>query len=70
MRTGFRPCVFPWHEAPTGGCFVEEGSVEAVFERSNGLVVGLDGLTRASPIRRKAGEEGRAALVRLAAFCC
>ena len=49
---------------------MEEGSVEAVFERSNGLVVGLDGLTRASPIRRKAGEEGRAALVRLAAFCC
>jgi hypothetical protein len=38
MHTGFRPCAFPWCEAPTGGCFVEEGSVEAVFERAHGLV--------------------------------
>ena len=68
MHTGFRPCAFPWHGAPTGGCFVEEGSVEAVFERADGLVVGLDGCTKASPMCREVGEEGYDAVVELPAF--
>jgi hypothetical protein len=42
MHTGFGPCVFLCHEAPRGGCFMEEGSVETVFERSDGqTMIGL-----------------------------
>ena len=49
MHTGFRPYAFPWHEAPRGGCFVEEGNVEAVFEGTGGLAVGLDGVAEVRP---------------------